>query len=86
MGGGSDGPMNTLTERPASAQPRTAAHGREVVLETFRKTNILRYQIGEIKRGPYWRRNKAIKALASHSFFSNNALAGLLILVSLREV
>ena len=34
--------IDAVTQRPAVAQPCTAAHGREIVLETFNKTNILR--------------------------------------------
>ena len=49
MGGRPDRHMNTVTERPADAQLRMDAHGREVVLETFRKTNFLMHQSGEIK-------------------------------------
>ena len=47
----------------------TAVHGREIVLETFSKTNMLNHQNGEIKKEgppvPFWRKNKALQALGS---------------------
>ena len=49
VGEGSDMSMNTMPEQPAVAQPQTTDHGREIGLETFRKTNILNHPSGEIK-------------------------------------
>ena len=46
-GRGSDVCIITVTEQPAGVQPRMAAQDQEIVLQTFRKTNISKYQNGD---------------------------------------